>query len=73
MGTVNSGSSVVIAPDGRLLTAMESPKEQLIFADLDLNDITKAKTFADARGHYSRPDLLWLGTDPVRKQVVRAE
>ncbi|PNS20039.1 hypothetical protein CAC42_1486 [Sphaceloma murrayae] len=68
MGAPNQGSSAVIAPDGRIISEPDSPNEQLIIADLDLSVITKAKTFADATGHYSRPDLLWLGADLKVKQ-----
>jgi nitrilase len=85
MGHSNPGHSAVIGPDGRVLTkAVEG--EQLIVADLDLSLVTKTKTFADASGHCkstqriktelicldSRPDLLWLGADPKKKDCVRA-
>lgn len=85
MGKSNIGSSVVIGPDGRILTP-PGENEKLIFADLDLSQVTKAKTFADASGHCeylekfggsmlmlsdSRPDLLWLGADPKAKASVR--
>jgi hypothetical protein len=88
MGASIVGSSAVIGPDGRILSAPETPNEQLIIADLDLNLVTKVsctvprpgrmlmplqtKTFADAAGHYSRPDLMWLGVDDKKKSVVRA-
>ena len=59
MGTVGSpimgasivGSSAIIAPDGRILSAPKTANEQLVIADLDLSLVTKAKTFADASGH----------------------
>ena len=51
MGAPIDGSSAIIAPDGRILSASDTPKEQLILADLDLSLVTKAKTFADASGH----------------------
>ena len=51
MGSPNQGSSAVIAPDGRILSAAKTENEQLILADLDLSLVTKAKTFADATGH----------------------
>ncbi|KAF2765237.1 carbon-nitrogen hydrolase [Teratosphaeria nubilosa] len=71
MGSAITGSSAIIGPDGRILSAAETPNEQLIIADLDLSQVTKTKTFADASGHYSRPDMLWLGADPTVKPVVR--
>ncbi|KAK5734023.1 hypothetical protein LTR17_009295 [Elasticomyces elasticus] len=71
MGSPIAGSSAIIGPDGRLLKTAESGSEQLIIADLNMSDVTKTKTFADAGGHYSRPDLLWLGADPSPKPVVR--
>ncbi|KAK3714675.1 hypothetical protein LTR37_007655 [Vermiconidia calcicola] len=73
MGSPNVGSSAVIAPDGRILSASETANEQLVIADLDLKLVTKAKTFADASGHYSRPDMLWLGADERVKTVVRVD
>lgn len=71
MGHSIQGSSCVIGPDGRILSKMDNPNEKLIIADLDLNLITKTKTFADASGHYSRPDLMWLGVDEKVKLVIR--
>ncbi|ETN40314.1 uncharacterized protein HMPREF1541_04590 [Cyphellophora europaea CBS 101466] len=70
MGNPTAGSSAVIGPDGRVLTSA-GKSEQLITADLDLSLVTKTRIFADASGHYSRPDLLWLGADPTTKNVVR--
>jgi len=73
MGTPIVGSSAVIGPDGRILSDAETANEKLIIADLDLSLVTKAKTFADASGHYSRPDMLWLGCDARLKKVVRVD
>lgn len=42
-------------------------------SDLDLGQVTKAKTFADATGHYSRPDLLWLGADSREKSFITSQ
>lgn len=77
MGSPNTGTSAVVGPDGRVLVggvkkdSDGSAKEELILADLDMGLITKNKTFADASGHYSRPDLMWLGVERGRKEVVR--
>ena len=51
MGAPIVGSSAVIGPDGRILSASKTNNEELIVADLDLSLVTKTKTFADASGH----------------------
>jgi nitrilase len=51
MGHPIKGSSAVIGPDGRILTTADTENEQLILADLDMSQIIKTKTFADAAGH----------------------
>lgn len=51
MGHPISGSSAIIGPDGRLISAPKTPGEQLLVADLDLSQTVKNKTFADASGH----------------------
>ncbi|GAB7332755.1 hypothetical protein MBLNU13_g04492t1 [Cladosporium sp. NU13] len=71
MGATAVGRSAVIGPDGRVLATTTSSNEEILVADLDLSLITKTKTFADAVGHYSRPDMLWLGADASEKPVVR--
>ncbi|KAL9027612.1 MAG: hypothetical protein Q9196_003890 [Gyalolechia fulgens] len=75
MGAPNQSYSAVIGPDGRILAGgpgkAKSENEKLLIADIDLSECTKAKTFADACGHYSRPDLLWLGCDESKKEIVR--
>lgn len=61
-------------PDGRKLTEdLGEGEEGLLVADLDFNEILKVKTMLDVHGHYSRPDLLWLGVDAREKRQVRTE
>ncbi|KAL2670229.1 hypothetical protein Neosp_014696 [[Neocosmospora] mangrovei] len=67
------GHSCVIGPDGRRLTnPLEgSPgKEGVVYADLDLTKVVATRGFLDIVGHYSRPDLLWLGVDRQHKGNV---
>ncbi|KAF7190321.1 Arylacetonitrilase [Pseudocercospora fuligena] len=73
MGAPNKGSSCIIGPDGRVLSKSGHPNETLLIGELDLQLVTKTKTFADSAGHYSRPDLFWLGVDERKKLVVRGD
>jgi nitrilase len=71
MSTPGGGSSAIFGPDGRMLA--EGPpetEEGFVYAELHLDDILKAKGFLDVCGHYSRPDLLWLGVDDKEKTHV---
>jgi nitrilase len=68
------GHSCVIGPDGRRITEPlgdGSPaSEGIVYADLDLTKVVATRGFLDIVGHYSRPDLLWLGVDKQHKAVV---
>lgn len=71
MSTPGGGCSAIFGPDGRLLTASLEPTEEgIIYADLDFDAAIFAKSFLDVTGHYSRPDLLWLGSDTREKKMV---
>ncbi|TQN66770.1 Arylacetonitrilase [Colletotrichum shisoi] len=68
------GTSAVFGPDGRRLTEpVDETTEAIIYADLDMDAIHRAKMFADCTGHYSRPDLLRLVADREVKVPVRPE
>jgi nitrilase len=71
------GHSCVIGPDGRRLTSPlgdegKGVEEGIVYADLELGRTLATKGFLDVVGHYSRPDLLWLGVDRRQKEVVVA-
>ncbi|KAI5925264.1 carbon-nitrogen hydrolase [Camillea tinctor] len=71
------GHSCVLGPDGRRLTDPvgdgKPSTEGIVYADLDLSKVVATKGFLDTIGHYSRPDLLWLGVDRQQKEVVVAK
>ena len=67
------GSSCIIRPDGKIMTEfIRDDQEGLIVADLDFDEILRSKAYLDTQGHYSRPDLLWLGVDSREKSRVKS-
>ncbi|MBE7181695.1 MAG: carbon-nitrogen hydrolase family protein, partial [Terriglobus roseus] len=72
--TPGGGGSAICGPDGRRLTAPLGKRDQegIVYGDLDLGKIVATRSFLDIVGHYSRPDLLWLGYDDGEKPVKRA-
>lgn len=73
-GVVGGGHSAVYGPDGRRLTKPLPPdQEGFVYAELPMELLVSMRHFADPVGHYSRPELLWLGVDTKEKKHVRGE
>jgi nitrilase len=74
MSRPGGGSSAIFGPDGRQLSEdIPETEEGIIYANVNLDSILGAKSFLDIVGHYSRPDLLWLGVDKREKLHCRSE
>ncbi|KAF2793219.1 carbon-nitrogen hydrolase [Melanomma pulvis-pyrius CBS 109.77] len=68
------GFSAVFGPDGRRISEPIPPdQEGIVYADLPMDLLVTMRSFVDAVGHYSRPELLWLGVDKREKKHVRSE
>ena len=63
---INTGNSCIIAPNGQFLAGPIEAKESILYADINLQDIIKAKRMFDVVGHYSRPDVFNFN---VKKQA----
>lgn len=69
---VGGGGSHIFGPDGATI-AGPAPwdEETILYADIDLYDIARAKNFADPTGHYARPDVLSLLWNRAPQECVR--
>lgn len=64
------GGSVIISPMGEVLAGPLYNQEGLISAEIDLDDIIKARYDMDPTGHYSRPDIFKLSVDEQERPPV---
>ena len=54
------GGSSIISPLGEVITGPLYDEEGMLFAELDLKEIVRAKLDFDVVGHYARPDIFQL-------------
>lgn len=64
------GRSAIVDPFGEVLAGPLDGEEGLLFAELDLDHVTRGRYDFDATGHYSRPDLFTLTVDTRERHAV---
>jgi nitrilase len=67
---MSRGGSCIIDPLGRLLAGPDFDGPTILTADLDLDEIVRAKFDFDVVGHYARPDVFRLIVDESPKRTV---
>ena len=70
-GTVLSrGGSCIIGPLGTILAGPDFEGEAILTAEIDRDDIARARADFDAVGHYARPDIFQLNVDETARSPV---
>lgn len=64
------GGSCVVGPLGQVLAGPVFGEEAVLTADLDLDDIPRARFDFDAVGHYARPDVFRLSVNEAPRPAV---
>ncbi len=65
-GWINSGDSVIIDPDGKIIAGPLNARQELLLAEVDPRKITGSRWQLDVAGHYGRPDVFTLTVDTTR-------
>lgn len=71
-GTLQSGGSAIIGPDGAVLARAGSAEETL-HLEIDLARIGEELATFDACGHYARPDIFELSIDRAPRRIIPGE
>jgi nitrilase len=67
---VSPGGSCIVGPLGEVLAGPAWEGEQILYADTDLDEITRGKFDFDVTGHYARPEVFRLIVDEEAKPAV---
>ena len=69
------GGSGIISPDGEYLAGPVYDKEDIVYAEIDLEHIIRNKHSRDVAGHYTRPDVvrLVLNDRPQKSMITAAD
>jgi nitrilase len=54
---VNKGNSCIINPAGEYIAGPLNAAQDILYAEIDLNQIPAQKWIFDVAGHYARPDV----------------
>ena len=64
------GGSAIVGPLGNYVAEPVFGREEVVFADLDLDQIAQSRYDFDVVGHYARPDVFRLIVDERKKEGV---
>ena len=70
---IMNGGSCIISPLGKILAGPIRNKTEILFANIDLNEIIKGKYDFDAVGHYARPDIFELNINERSNSSVTSQ
>ena len=70
---LSRGGSCIVGPLGQVLAGPDVSGETVLTADIDRDEIARARLDFDAVGHYARPDVFTLRVDESRRAPVSFE
>lgn len=68
---INQGNSCIINPKGEFIAGPVKMKEEILYAEIDLNHILASKWIFDVAGHYARPDVFKFAVNRKPNTVIQ--
>jgi len=67
---INPGGSAIVAPDGKIIAGPIDQREEILYADINVDAARAAKWDLDTGGHYARPDVFTLEVDRSPRRLL---
>jgi nitrilase len=68
---INPGGSAIVAPDGKIIAGPVECREEILYAEVDLEAGRAAKWDLDVGGHYARPDVFELHINRSPQRLLK--
>jgi nitrilase len=70
---INVGDSAIVAPGGDFIAGPVRMREEILYAEVDPEQLAGSRYIFDVAGHYSRPDVFELTVRQDQRPVLRSD
>jgi len=67
---INVGNSCIVNPKGDFIAGPLNSKQNILYADISLDEIPANKWILDTAGHYARPDVFKLSVNNAPNRMI---
>lgn len=64
------GDTAIVNPDGKFIAGPVREKEEILYAEIDLQQMRGSRWKLDVAGHYARPDVFRLTVNKTKHEMI---